>query len=89
MDETIRNTAWAIAEAWWRKLDQIGAPMEGASSTEYADAYWETWVPEARAALNVRGLNGEPHDLASQGRREPSQAIHERDIVTIRRFIHA
>lgn len=66
MDERIRNTAWAIAEAWWRKLYQIGAPMEGASSTDYADAYWETWLPEARAALEVVSTRGEPRDLVSR-----------------------
>jgi hypothetical protein len=88
MDEKVRNTAWAIAEAWWRKLDQIGAPMEGASSTDYADTYWETWLPEARAALEV-GSPGEPQAVTPGPDRPPCHLIPERDVVVVRREIHA
>jgi hypothetical protein len=88
MDERVRNTAWAIAEAWWRKLDQIGAPMEGASSTDYADTYWETWLPEARAALDVQGAAEQP---ASSEKRErpPAHAIPAPDVVIVRRHVDA
>ena len=88
MDERIRNTAWAIAEAWWRKLDQIGAPMEGASSTEYADSYWETWLPEARAALEVQHAREHPGP-SHRPERLPAHAIPAPDIVIVRRHVHA
>jgi hypothetical protein len=86
MDERIRNTAWAIAEAWWRKLDQIGAPMEGASSTDYADTYWETWLPEARAALDVHGAG---EHMGRSPERRPAHAIPAPDVVIVRRHVDA
>ncbi len=53
MDETVRNLAWAIAEAWWRKKNRVaaGSVPEASSSTDYADNFWQGWVEEAQAAL--------------------------------------
>lgn len=53
MDETTRSVAWAIAEAWWRKRNRVaaGSVPEANSSTEYADNFWQGWVPEAQCAM--------------------------------------
>lgn len=55
MDEITRSVAWAIAEAWWRKRNRVaaGAVPEANSSTEYADNFWQGWVPEARCAIEA------------------------------------
>lgn len=52
MDETVRNVAWAIAEAWWRKTHRVngGAVPEATSSKDYADEFWQSWCEEAKAA---------------------------------------
>lgn len=53
MDETVRSVAWAIAEAWWRKRNRVaaGSVPEANSSTEYAENFWQGWVPEAHCAI--------------------------------------
>ena len=53
MDEITRSVAWAIAEAWWRKRNRVaaGSVPEAKSSTEYADNFWQGWVPEAKCAI--------------------------------------
>lgn len=53
MDETVRTVAWSIAEAWWRKRNRVaaGSVPEAATSTEYADNFWQGWAEEAKAAL--------------------------------------
>jgi hypothetical protein len=53
MDETTRRVAWAIAEAWWRKTHRraAGSAPEAATSTEYADNFWQGFCDEARAAI--------------------------------------
>ena len=55
MDETVRSVAWAIAEAWWRKRNRVaaGSVPEANSSTEYADNFWQGWVPEAKCAIQA------------------------------------
>lgn len=55
MDELIRNVAWAIAEAWWRKTHRraAGALPEASSSQEYADNFWQGFTEEASAAIAV------------------------------------
>ena len=55
MDETTRSVAWAIAEAWWRKRNRVaaGSVPEANSSTEYADNFWQGWVPEAQCAIQA------------------------------------
>lgn len=55
MDETTRSVAWAIAEAWWRKRNRVaaGSVPEANSSTEYADNFWQSWVPEAKCAIEA------------------------------------
>lgn len=53
MDETVRNVAWAIAEAWWRKHHRVsaGSVPEANSSKDYADNFWQGWCEEAKAAV--------------------------------------
>lgn len=53
MDETVRRIAWAIAEAWWRKTQRRagGTAPEANSSHDYADAFWQGFCEEARAAM--------------------------------------
>lgn len=55
MNERIRNVAWAIAEAWWRKHHRRAASTvpEATSSTEYADNFWQGWTEEAEAAVEA------------------------------------
>ena len=55
MDETTRAVAWAIAGAWWRKTHRqaAGALFDAHSAEEYADACWQTFCPEARAAISA------------------------------------
>ena len=55
MDEKIRNVAWAIAEAWWRKHYRraAGTVPEATSSTDYADNFWQAWSEEAMAAIEA------------------------------------
>ena len=57
MDETVRTVAWSIAEAWWRKKNRVaaGSVPEAATSTEYADNFWQGWAEEAKAALASLG----------------------------------
>ncbi|MDB5510956.1 MAG: hypothetical protein JWR08_439 [Enterovirga sp.] len=57
MDETVRNVAWSIAEAWWRKRNRVaaGSVPEANSSTEYADNFWQGWVEEAQGAVACMG----------------------------------
>lgn len=54
MDDTIRNVAWAIAEAWWRKHHRQagGTVPEATSSADYADNFWQGWAEEAKAAID-------------------------------------
>ena len=53
MNANVRNVAWAIAEAWWRKQHRVAAGFvpEAESATDYADRFWEGWAEEAHAAL--------------------------------------
>lgn len=53
MDETVRNVAWSIAEAWWRKRNRVaaGSVPEANTSVEYADNFWQGWVEEAQSAI--------------------------------------
>ena len=63
MDDAVRRVAWAIAEAWWRKTHRRagGSAPEAATSTEYADNFWQTFADEARAAIAVvEALGAEP-----------------------------
>jgi hypothetical protein len=55
MDETTRSVAWAIAEAWWRNRNRVaaGTVPEASSSTEYADNFWQGWVPVATCAIQA------------------------------------
>ncbi len=52
MDDLVRNVAWAIAEASWRKRNRVagGTVPEATNSTDYADNFWQNYVEEARAA---------------------------------------
>ena len=52
-DNTVRNVAWAIAEAWWRKKNRVaaGSVPEATSSADYADNFWQGWAEEAQAAV--------------------------------------
>lgn len=70
MDETVRPIAWAIAEAWWRKTHRRagGTAPEANSSQDYADAFWQGFCEEARAAMAA--MAGRP--VAATG---PSQRI--------------
>ena len=53
MNANVRNVAWAIAAAWWRKQHRVAAGFvpEAESATDYADHFWEGWAEEAVAAL--------------------------------------
>lgn len=53
MDEMVRNVAWAIAEAWWRKRNRVaaGSVPEATSSADYADNFWQGWTEEAEKAI--------------------------------------
>ena len=55
MDETTRSVAWAIAEAWWRQRNRVaaGSVPEANSSAEYADNFWQAWVPAAEGAIHA------------------------------------
>ena len=55
MDETTRSIAWAIAEAWWRQRNRVaaGSVPEANSSAEYADNFWQAWVPVAESAIHA------------------------------------
>lgn len=68
MDETIRSVAWAIAEAWWRKRNRVaaGSVPEANSSTEYADNFWQGWVPEAKCAIQAVEKSAEMRAVAEQ-----------------------
>jgi hypothetical protein len=67
MDETTRSVAWAIAEAWWRKRNRAaaGSVPEANSSTEYADNFWQGWVPEAKCAIEALGRSTEMRQNAA------------------------
>jgi hypothetical protein len=67
MDETTRSVAWAIAEAWWRKHNRVaaGSVPEANSSTEYADNFWQGWVPEAKCAIAAMGKSAEMRENAT------------------------
>lgn len=53
MDETVRNVAWAIAEAFWRKKNRVaaGSVPQATTSSGYADDFWQAFVEEAKAAI--------------------------------------
>ena len=53
MEDTVRNVAWSIAEAWWRKKNRVaaGSVPEATSSTDYADNFWQGWTEEAERAI--------------------------------------
>ena len=55
MDDMLRNVAWAIAEASWRKRNRVagGTVPEATNSTDYADNFWQNYMDEARAAATV------------------------------------
>jgi len=67
MDETTRSVAWAIAEAWWRKRNRVaaGSVPEANSSTEYADNFWQGWVPEAKCAIEAMERCAATRELAA------------------------
>jgi hypothetical protein len=67
MDETTRSVAWAIAEAWWRKRNRVaaGSVPEANSSAEYADNFWQGWVPEAQCAIGAMEKRAELRDIAA------------------------
>jgi hypothetical protein len=67
MDETTRSVAWAIAEAWWRKRNRVaaGSVPEANSSAEYADNFWQGWVPEAQCAIAAMAKSAELRDVAA------------------------
>lgn len=53
MDDMVRNVAWAIAEAWWRKRNRVaaGSVPEATTSADYADNFWQGWTEEAESAI--------------------------------------
>jgi hypothetical protein len=67
MDETTRSVAWAIAEASWRKRNRIaaGSVPEATTSAEYADNFWQGWVPEAQCAIAAMEKNAEMREAAA------------------------
>ena len=67
MDETTRSVAWAIAEAWWRKRNRVaaGSVPEANSSAEYADNFWQGWVPEAQCAITAVEKSAEMRAIAA------------------------
>lgn len=67
MDEKIRSVAWAIAEASWRKRNRVaaGSVPEANSSTEYADNFWQGWVPEAQCAIAAMEKSVESRGIAA------------------------
>ena len=70
MDETVRAVAWSIAEAWWRKRNRVaaGSVPEAATSTEYADNFWQGWAEEANAALaSIAHVRAEREAQAAAG----------------------
>jgi hypothetical protein len=74
MNARLRNIAWAIAEAWWRKQHRVAAGFvpEAESSEAYADRFWEGWVDEAQAALSAMEPVGQPglSGSAAEARRQ-------------------
>ena len=67
MDEITRNVAWAIAEASWRKRNRVaaGSVPEATSSADYADNFWQSWVPEAQCAIAAMEKSTETRDTAA------------------------
>lgn len=67
MDDTLRNVAWSIAEAWWRKRNRVaaGSVPEATSSTEYADNFWQGWTEEAERAIACMAKMSADREAAS------------------------
>ena len=77
MNANVRNVAWAIAEAWWRKQHRVAAGFvpEAESATDYADRFWEGWAEEAVAALSaIEPAAQHPGDI-SLGTRSASDVL--------------
>jgi hypothetical protein len=67
MNANLRNVAWAIAAAWWRKQHRVAAGFvpEAESATDYADRFWEGWAEEAVAALSaIKPRAQHPSDIS-------------------------
>jgi hypothetical protein len=66
MDDHVRQVAWAIAEAWWRKTHRqaAGVLLDADNAADYADRCWQEWTSEARSALKAVESGAEPPELA-------------------------
>lgn len=73
MDDIVRNVAWSIAEAWWRKRNRVaaGSVPEATSSTDYADNFWQGWTEEAEGALDAMKRTADERQAALSARVSP------------------
>lgn len=62
MPDRVRQVAWTIAEAWWRRTHRqaAGVLMDADGPGDYADRCWQEWTGEARCALKAMGLESVP-----------------------------
>lgn len=72
-DNTVRNVAWAIAEAWWRKKNRVaaGSVPEATSSTDYADNFWQGWAEEAKGAVACMARMEAEREVAARAGTSP------------------
>jgi hypothetical protein len=81
MNANVRNVAWAIAEAWWRRQHRLAAGFvpEAESPTDYADRFWEGWVEEAVAALSAIEPAAQPLGHVSRATRSAFDVLQRTD----------